>query len=100
MRSPCASVSRSSSFCFDAARGSFEAMAEGSTDICFLAIEPERERSLAFTAPYVIIEGVFFVPMDSTLAAAAEVDRHGVRVGLRRGSAYDLFLTRSLQTAT
>ena len=29
--------------CFDAARKSFEAMAEGRADICFLAIEPERE---------------------------------------------------------
>lgn len=43
--------------CFDAARTSFEAMASGRADICFLAVEPAREAEVAFTAPYVVIEG-------------------------------------------
>src|ERR1700710_870439 len=45
--------------CFDAARTSFEAMRAGEADVCFLAIEPAREAEVAFTAPYVLIEGVF-----------------------------------------
>src|SRR5690349_22702815 len=45
--------------CFDAARKSFEAMTTGRADICFLAIEPAREAEVAFTEPYVVIEGVF-----------------------------------------
>ncbi len=86
--------------CFDAARKSFEAMTSGQADICFLAIEPAREAEVAFTAPYVVIEGVYAVPTDSELATVADVDREGVRIGVKRGSAYDLFLTRTLEHAT
>jgi polar amino acid transport system substrate-binding protein len=82
--------------CFDAARRSFEALKDGRADICFLAIEPAREAEVAFTAPYVVIEGVFVVPEGSAIATAADVDRRGVRIGVKEGSAYDLFLSRTL----
>jgi polar amino acid transport system substrate-binding protein len=85
--------------CFDAARKSFEAMAVGQADICFLAIEPAREAAVAFTPPYVVIEGVFVVPRDSIIATRADVDREGVRIGVNEGSAYDLFLSRTLRHA-
>jgi polar amino acid transport system substrate-binding protein len=86
--------------CFDAARKSFEAMTTGQADICFLAIDPARAEEVAFTAPYVVIEGVYAVPRDSQLATVAEVDADGVRIGVKQGSAYDLYLTRTLQQAT
>jgi polar amino acid transport system substrate-binding protein len=86
--------------CFDAARKSFEAMAEGRADICFLAVEPAREAEVAFTAPYVLIEGVYAVPRESPFTTPADVDRDGVRIGVKRGSAYDLFLTRTLRYAS
>ncbi|MFJ5288481.1 transporter substrate-binding domain-containing protein [Streptomyces sp. NPDC088348] len=86
--------------CFDAARKSYEAMAADRADICFLAVEPAREAEVAFTAPYVVIEGVFAVPRTSAFTTAADVDRAGVRIGVKRGSAYDLFLTRTLQYAS
>jgi polar amino acid transport system substrate-binding protein len=86
--------------CFDAARDSFAAVTTGQTDICFLAIEPARAAEVAFTAPYVLIEGVYAVSEQSPLVAVADVDRPGVRIGVKRGSAYDLFLTRTLQHAT
>lgn len=86
--------------CFDAARKSFEAMTAGRADICFLAVDPAREAEIAFTAPYVVIEGVFAVPRDSALTTMADVDREGVRIGVKEGSAYDLFLSRTLQHAT
>lgn len=85
--------------CFDAARTSYEAMAAGMADICFLAIEPAREADVAFTAPYVVIEGVFVAPRDSDFTTAADVDRAGVRIGVKRGSAYDLYLSRTLEHA-
>jgi polar amino acid transport system substrate-binding protein len=85
--------------CFDAARKSFEAMVSGRADICFLAIEPARAAVVAFTAPYVVIEGVFVVPVGSEFRTAADVDRPGVRVGVKEGSAYDLFLSRTLRHA-
>ena len=83
-----------------AARDSFAAMQQGRADICFLAIEPARAAEVAFTAPYLVIEGVFVVPADSRLASAADVDAPGVRVGVNEGSAYDLYLSRTLQQAT
>lgn len=86
--------------CFDAARKSYEAMTSGQADLCFLAIEPAREAEVAFTAPYVVIEGVFAVPHDSAITTVADVDRAGVRIGVKRGSAYDLFLSRTLQHAS
>ncbi|WP_328330130.1 transporter substrate-binding domain-containing protein [Kribbella sp. NBC_00382] len=86
--------------CFDAARKSFEAMTSGAADLCFLAIDPAREAEVAFTAPYVVIEGVYAVPQDSPLTTVASVDSPGVRIGVKQGSAYDLYLTRTLQHAT
>jgi polar amino acid transport system substrate-binding protein len=86
--------------CFDAARDSLTAAATGQAGICFLGIEPARAGEIAFTAPYVLIEGVYAVSGQSPLAAVADVDRPGVRIGVKRGSAYDLFLTRTLRHAT
>ncbi|OXM65714.1 transporter substrate-binding domain-containing protein [Amycolatopsis vastitatis] len=86
--------------CFDAARKSFEALTSGAADLAFLAIEPARAAEVAFTAPYVVIEGVYVVPRDSPFASPAEVDRPGVRIGVKEGSAYDLYLTRTLRHAT
>ncbi len=86
--------------CVDAARESLAAMLRGSADICFLAIEPARAAEVAFTAPYLVIEGVFVVPGDSRITSPADLDRAGVRVGVNEGSAYDLFLSRTLQQAS
>jgi len=85
--------------CFDAARKSLAALIAGAADVAFLAIEPAREAEVSFTAPYVIIEGVYAVPGGSPITAASEVDRPGVRVGVNEGSAYDLFLSRTLAHA-
>jgi polar amino acid transport system substrate-binding protein len=85
---------------FDAARKSYEAMTAGDADLCFLAIDPARETEIAFTAPYVVIEGVFAVPQNSAITTVADVDRDGVRIGVKQGSAYDLYLTRTVQHAT
>jgi polar amino acid transport system substrate-binding protein len=86
--------------CFGAARESFEATVAGQADICFLAIEPARAAEIAFTAPYVLIEGVYAVPRESPLVTVADIDGEGIRIGVKHGSAYDLFLTRTLKHAT
>jgi len=85
---------------FDAAGKSFEGLKSGGLDIVFLAIEPVRAAEVAFTAPYVIIEGVYMVPTDSGIKSNDEVDRSGIRIGVNKASAYDLFLSRSLKHAT
>jgi polar amino acid transport system substrate-binding protein len=85
--------------CFAAARDSLAAMVRGDAGICFLAIEPARAAEVAFTAPYVVIEGAFVVPQDSCITTLADVDREHVRIGVNEGSAYDLFLSRTLKRA-
>jgi polar amino acid transport system substrate-binding protein len=77
-----------------------DAVKTGAWDIGFIAIEPARAAVIGFTAPYVIIEGTYMVAQDSVLKNVADVDRDGVRIAVARGSAYDLFLTRTLQHAT
>jgi polar amino acid transport system substrate-binding protein len=86
--------------CFAAARESLAAMARGDADICFLAIEPARAAEVAFTTPYVVIEGVFVVSGESPITTLADADRAGVRIGVNEGSAYDLFLSRTMRQAS
>jgi polar amino acid transport system substrate-binding protein len=85
---------------FDAAGKVFEALKEGLWDVAFLAVDPVRAAGIAFTAPYVVIEGVYLVPKDSPLQSVEDVDRDGVRIAVAKGSAYDLFLTRAIKHAT
>ena len=51
----------------DGAGKSFEAVKTAACDIGFLAIEPARAAEIDFTAPYVIIEGVYAVRADTAL---------------------------------
>jgi polar amino acid transport system substrate-binding protein len=85
---------------FEAAGKVFEALKAGAWDVAFLAIEPVRAAEIDFTAPYVLIEGTYMVPADSPLKTIADVDRPGVRIAVGRGSAYDLYLTRTIKNAT
>jgi polar amino acid transport system substrate-binding protein len=85
---------------FDGAGKAFDALKGGGLDIGFLAVEPARSAEIDFTAPYVLIEGTYLVPKDSALQNIDDVDRAGVRIAVNKGSAYDLYLTRTLQHAT
>jgi polar amino acid transport system substrate-binding protein len=85
---------------FDAAGKVFEALKEGLWDIAFLAVDPVRAAGIAFTAPYVVIEGVYLVPKESDLKTVEDVDRDGVRIAVAKGSAYDLYLSRGIRRAT
>jgi polar amino acid transport system substrate-binding protein len=68
-------------------------------DVAFLAVDPVRANEIAFTAPYVLIEGAYMVPKDSALKTPADVDKKGIRIAVGRGSAYDLYLTRTIKNA-
>jgi polar amino acid transport system substrate-binding protein len=76
-----------------------EALGAGGWDIAFLAIDPVRADSIGFTTPYLLIEGVYLVPAASPLQRIDDADRDGQRIGVAKGSAYDLFLTRTLTRA-
>jgi polar amino acid transport system substrate-binding protein len=85
--------------CFDAAGKAFNALKADEVDIVFLAIEPVRAAEIAFTAPYVLIEGTYLVRKDSPYQSVGELDRPGARIAVNLKSAYDLFLTRTLKQA-
>src|ERR1700712_1072317 len=84
---------------FDTAGASVEAVAGERADFGFFAIDPVRGASIAFTAPYVLIEGFYLVRDASPIRANADVDQAANRVAVGKGSAYDLFLTRELKAA-
>ena len=85
---------------YDTAGKVTDAVKTGEWDIAFLAIEPVRAAVIGFTAPYVVIEGTYMVAANSPLQTIADVDRDGIRIAVAKGSAYDLYLTRTLQHAT
>lgn len=85
---------------FPAAGKMFDALAAGAWDMAFLANEPVRAAEIEFSPAYVLIEGTYLVAKDSALKVVEDVDRPGVRIGVGKGSAYDLFLTRTLKHAT
>ena len=84
---------------YDAAGKVAQAASRGAWDIAFLAIDPVRAREIAYSAPYVIIEGAYLVPQASPITRLDEVDRAGVRIVVGNGSAYDLYLTREIRQA-
>jgi polar amino acid transport system substrate-binding protein len=84
---------------FDSAGKSVDAVTQGLADIGFFAIDPLRGEGISFTPAYVLIEGSYLVRNASPIQANDEVDRLGLRVTVGKGSAYDLFLTRELQSA-
>jgi polar amino acid transport system substrate-binding protein len=85
---------------FKSAGESVEAVTNEQADIGFFAIDPLRGAGIAFTAPYVLIEGCYLVRDASPLQSNDQVDRAGTTVVVGKGSAYDLHLTRELKAAT
>ncbi|NDY93217.1 transporter substrate-binding domain-containing protein [Ideonella livida] len=79
---------------------SVETVRAEQADVGFFAIDPQRGEGIAFTAPYVLIEGCYLVRADSPLQDNAEVDAPGRTVVVGLGSAYDLYLSRALTQAT
>jgi polar amino acid transport system substrate-binding protein len=83
----------------DAAGKAVDAVVNGRADVGFFAIDPVRGAEIAFTAPYVLIEGFYLVKQDSPITSNLDVDVAANRVVVGKGSAYDLFLTRELKHA-
>lgn len=83
----------------ETAAASVASVTDGRADVGFFAVDPLRGAGIAFTAPYVLIEGSYLVRQESPLQHNDEVDRVGQRVTVGKGSAYDLFLSRELKAA-
>jgi polar amino acid transport system substrate-binding protein len=84
----------------DAAAKAVEAVSSGQADVGFFALDPVRGAGIAFTNPYVLIEGCFLVRESAPITESSQVDTPGTRVAVGAGSAYDLFLTRELKRAS
>jgi len=84
---------------YEAAGKSFAALRNGAIDVAFFAHEPARATEVRLTEPYVLIEGCYLVREGSAILRNEDVDTSGVRIAVGEGSAYDLFLTRTLAKA-
>ena len=84
---------------FDHASHAFNAVSRGKVDITFLAIDAERAKQVAFSQPYVVIEGTYLVSNVSLFQSAVDLDSPGRLIASSKGSAYDLHLSRSLKHA-
>jgi polar amino acid transport system substrate-binding protein len=84
---------------FDTAAKSVDALTSQQADVGFIAIDPLRAAGIHFTPAYVQIEGCYLVVDDSPIRGNEEVDRAGVRVVVGAGSAYELYLSRTLKNA-
>ncbi len=82
-----------------AAGKSFEALAAGTADVGFIAIEPARAADVDFSPAYILIEGTYLVRKDSPLKDVDDVDKPGIKIGVGLASVYDLYLTRTLKNA-
>ncbi len=85
--------------CLRTAAECLEALSGGSADVSFMAVDPQRADSLCFSTPYLEIAGAYAVHRDSDLASNAQVDRAGNAIAVGVGSAYELFLSRTLKHA-
>lgn len=84
---------------YDGAGKVVEAAGADAWDLAFLAVDPKRATEIAFTKPYVTIEGVFVVAQDAPWHGFADIDQPGMRISVGRGAAYDLHLSRILKHA-
>lgn len=85
---------------FDSAGKVVASLAENRWSVAFLAIEPVRADQLAFSQPYVNLQGTYLVQQGSPYQSVTELDKAGVQIYVGKGAAYDLFLSRTLQSAS
>ena len=72
----------------------------GAWDVAFLASDPERADAVDFSPAYLEAHNGYIAPKGSPVAAFAEADRAGVRIGVGQNDAVDFHLTRTLKSAT
>jgi polar amino acid transport system substrate-binding protein len=84
---------------FDTPAELADAAVEDVWDIGNLGAEPERAKTIAFTAAYAEIEATYLVPAGSPIQSIAEVDCQGKRIAVYGRGAYGLWLSENLQQA-
>lgn len=77
-----------------------DAVNKGTWDVAILAIEQTRAQTISFSPPISEIEATYAVRKDSPLRFAEQVDASGVRISAQDKAGYELYLTRTLRSAT
>ncbi len=72
---------------------------DNSWDVAFLVIDPARAANADFSSPYMESDFTLLVPAVSAIRTFADADRSGIRIGVPRGDAVDLRLTRIVKQA-
>lgn len=85
---------------YDAAGKVFEGLDTNTWDLAFLAVDPVRAEKIAFTKPYVLIEGTYLVAESAPFQSVVDLDQDGLRIAVGKGAAYDLYLSRELKHAS
>jgi polar amino acid transport system substrate-binding protein len=68
-------------------------------DVTFLVVAPDRAAVADFSSPYMQSDFTYLVPAGSPFRSVADADRVGVRIGVPRGDASDLRLSKTLTQA-
>lgn len=84
---------------YDTAGKMADAAKQDAWDVAMLADDPLRANEIAFSRPYVQIEGTYLVRKESALRRIEDFDREGVRIAVGNKTAYDLYLSRTLKNA-
>ena len=68
-------------------------------DISVLGDEPQRAKEIAFATPLTEIEATYLVPAGSPIRTIADADAPGIRIAVAAKSAYELYLSRTIERA-
>jgi polar amino acid transport system substrate-binding protein len=77
----------------------FDGAQTGAWDVTFLVIDPERTAAAEASPAYMQSEFTYLVPAGSPIRDVADADQPGTRIGVPRGDAVDLSLSRVLKQA-
>lgn len=75
------------------------AMKAGDADVAFTNASPARQKDMDFGQPYLLIELGYLVPAASPIAAPADIDGAGRRIGVVTGSTSEATLSGTLKQA-
>jgi polar amino acid transport system substrate-binding protein len=77
----------------------FDGAQSGAWDVTFLVVDPDRTAAAEASPAYMQSEFTYLVPSGSTIRDVADADRPGTSIGVPRGDAVDLSLSRILKRA-
>lgn len=77
-----------------------DAVEKNTWDVAVLAIEPARAEKIAFSPAMTEIEATYVVHKGSAFRSVAQIDASGVRISASAKAGYELYLRRTLRSAT